>query len=171
MKRICVAALSALLLFVGACTQQTVYLEKLPETGISESLEQPQDETIIPNIPPIVGEGFVTDILGVPILRPDTHYADNYLSYTSVRVYEYGDSTLMDAVCVNSFTQPLTGAAQLVYYGTDGRVYGVGEIYTAESELTLGVGETRVYATILTEIDVQMMDFVIEVTEAFLPVP
>ncbi|MCL2694824.1 MAG: hypothetical protein FWE69_00675 [Clostridiales bacterium] len=166
MKRLAIIFLCVLL---TGCVTQTVILEQIPEGGLAAPDDLPEQDTVILDIPPITGEGFVSDPLGVPILRPDTHYADNYLTYSSVRIYEYGDSTFMDAICFNSFTQPLAGGARLVYY-KDGKVYGIGDIYTAEGGLTLQVGSNRVYATILTEIDVRLMDFVIEVTKPFKPV-
>ena len=165
MKRL---AIILLCLLLTGCVQQTVYLEQIPEGGFVVPDLPPEEDAIVLDVPPIAGEGFVSDPLGVPILRPDTHYADHYLTYSAIRIYEYGDSTFMDAICTNTFTQPLAGGARLVYY-KDGKVYGIGDIYTAQGNLTLQVGENRVYATILTEIDVRLMDFTIEVTQAFRP--
>jgi len=167
MRRLLSMILCALLLC--GCVRQTVILEHLPENGTSHSDLQAEEDRTVLDIPPIAGQGFVTDALGVPILRARTHYADYYLTYSSIRVYEYGESAFMDALCFNAFTQPLTGGARLVYYGQDGKIYGIGDIQTADGGLTLQVGENRVYATILTEIDVKMMDFVIEVTTPFVP--
>ena len=48
-------------------------------------------------------------------------------------------------------------------------MYGYADFYTADGGLKLFSGENRVYADVLTEVDVQSMDFTLKVTTPFAP--
>ena len=47
--------------------------------------------------------------------------------------------------------------------------FGYGDFYTASGDLVLFPGENRVYADVLTEVDVQQMPFEITVSKPFVP--
>ena len=168
----CVAALT-FLLSVG-CVRQDAWLSyAVPET------QQPTATAIITPVPtrepvsvsvdPVQGEAFHTDRKGIPILDSDTHYFTYYLSFSDMRVYEEDGYTYMDGICTNSFDGTLTGRAQLCFYDADEKLVGFGDIHTADGELLLTVGTNRIYAEILSEVDVQQLDCQIEQTSAFHP--
>lgn len=175
-------AILAIVLLVGCVDQNTelVHLQTeqdllaAPSGAIAGATATPEStptaEPIVLHVPEVTGNAFPNDALGIPIVSPDTHYADYYVHYYQIRVYEVGNSTLADMVIDNAFSLPLQGEARLVFTGTDGKEYGYGELHTADGTLTLNVGRNQVYAEILTEVDVQMMEFSIRVTTPFAPV-
>lgn len=110
-----------------------------------------------------------TDLLGNHI-EMDDHYFRYYLSFGDLRVYEYGTGTFLDGVCVNAYPLPLDGVVNIVYYSEDGRVAGIGRIHNAEGGTLLESGSNAIYAEIQTDIDVQGMEFVLEIEEPFAPV-
>ena len=168
MKRLAVLMLALLLL---ACSSQEAALSYLPEsTPTPETLHTPTPPPVPESIPlaPVVGEGFQTDANGIPILDEKQHYYANYLSIGDLRIYEENGETLIDAVITNDYPRKLTGGLCIRFKEGD-LMYGYAEFYTAGGGLTLFPGENRVYADVLTEIDVQMMDFEIGVSEAFRP--
>lgn len=181
MKRF-TACMLALVLFTGAgCIQQDTNLvhlqteeDLMTASSASASAEPtaeptPSPEPIVLNVPEIKGNAFTADALGIPIVDPTTHYATYYVRFSQIRVYEVGDSTFVDAQCENLFSEPLTGKARIVFYGQDGKEYGFGEWATGSGELTLGVGLNYIYAEVLTEVDVQSMNFDMLITAPFAP--
>lgn len=168
MKRFLIL-LFALLLF--GCSSQEAHLINLPDaTPTPETQFTPSPPPVPEAIPiaPITGEGFLTDVNGLPILNPDTHYYEYYLTVSSLRIYEENGETLIDAVITNDYPKPLVGGLCVTFY-EDSLKYGYAEFYTAEGGLRLLQGDNRVYADVLTEVDVQMMDFEITVSTPFVP--
>ena len=55
-------------------------------------------------------------------------------------------------------------------FSDNGIKYGYAELKTASGDLILLPGENRVYADVQTEVDVQMMEYTIEVSTPFVPV-
>ena len=162
----------AMLLLFG-CTSQEAHLGYLPEatpTAAPLFTPTPQPEPEPLTISPVEGEGFSTDLNGIPILNPRTHYRDYYLVIDNLRIYEENGETLIDATITNDFQRALTGGLRITFY-KDGIAYGYADFYTAEGGLKLIPGENRVYADVHTEVDVQMMDFEIDVSTAFVPEP
>lgn len=169
MKRI--ISLILILLLFTACVEQTarlVYLPEETENPSEQPTEAPTPELL--EVAATVGTSFVTDKNGVPILKEQEHYFDYYVTFTDIRIYEYNDSTFLDAVAYNGYADPLSGAIRMEFKSADGTLYGYGDLKTADGDLILFPGENRIYAEIFTEIDVQQMDFVFAVTEPLLPV-
>ena len=176
------ACMLALALLAGAgCIKQNTNLVHLQTeedlmtvASASASAEPtaeptPSPEPVVLDVPEIAGSAFVSDALGIPIVDPDTHYATYYVRFSQIRVYEVGNSTFADAQCENLYSAPLSGKARIVFYGEDGKEYGFGEWATGSGELTLAVGLNYLYAEILTEIDVQALDFDMVITTPFAP--
>ena len=59
--------------------------------------------------------------------------------------------------------------ASICFYDKDEKLVGYGVIHTAEGGLTLGVGANRIYAEILSEVDVQQLTCRIEQITPFNP--
>ncbi len=159
-------------LVCAACTSQEAHLIYLPEqteAPVVETSPTPKPEPEPIYFAPIEGEGFSTDPNGLPILHPDTHYYDYYLSIGNLRIYEHNGETLIDAIITNSFGKTLTGGLRVTFYDDSGMQYGYADFYTAAGGLKLFSGENRVYADVLTEVNVQGMRFEFSVTEPFLP--
>ena len=162
--------LLVLLLAIG-CTSQEAHLVDLvestptPQTLVTPTL--PPEPEPIP-VAPIVGEGFRTDLNGLPILNERTHFFTYYLTVDNLRVYEENGEQLVDAIITNNYSKTLTGGLSLVFK-KDGLTYGYAEFCTADGGLKLFPGENRVYAEVRAEVDVQMMDFEFEVSSAFVP--
>ncbi len=168
MKRLLLLLL-ALILF--GCSSQEAHLIYLPETTPTPEPQYtptppPEPEPI--NVDPIEGDGFRTDVNGIPILNESTHYYDMYLSISQMRIFEENGETLIDAVITNNYPKKLTGGLRIVF-SENGVQYGYATFRTAVGDLVLLPGENRVYADVLTEVDVQMMDFEIEVSTPFVP--
>jgi len=169
--RRCVLLFVVVLLF--GCTSQEahlIYLDEQSPTPEALSTPTPKAEPEPIAIAPIEGEGFPLDANGLPILDEQTHYYDYYLSVSNLRIYEYNGETLIDAVITSTFQRPLTGGLCIAFYDNNMK-FGYGQFYTAAGGLKLFPGENRVYADVLTEVDVQMMDFEITVTSPFVPEP
>ncbi len=169
MKRLWIALIA---LFCIACTSQEAHLIYLPEQTAAPVVEVSPTPTPEPEplfFAPIEGEGFLTDTNGLVILDPQTHYYAYYLEITDLRIYEHDGETLIDAVIANKFQKTLTGGLRITFYNESGAKYGYADFYTAGGGLKLVAGENRVYADVLTEVDVQEMDYVLTVTEAFQP--
>lgn len=169
MKRLAFLILALLLL--TACTSQEAHLIYLPEstpTAVPLVTPTPKPEPEPIPVAPIQGEGFKTDANGIPIFNEQTHYYEYYLSVNDMRIYEENGETLIDAVIRNNFTQKLTGTLCITFYRDDMK-FGYGEFYTADGGLTLFPGDNRVYADVLTEVDVQNMPFEITVSVPFRP--
>ena len=170
MKRLFVLLL--VLCTVCACASQEAHLIYLPEQTSTPAVKETPTPSPAPEpleVAPIEGEPFLTDENGLPILNAQTHYYEYYLSVSNLRVYEQNDETLLDATITNNYPTALTGGLRISFYDESGMLYGYGDLYTAAGPLKLFPGENRVYADILTEVDVQEMDFVFTVTEPFVP--
>ena len=162
------------LLFVG-CVRQDAWLSytavhdtPLP-TATPVQTVSPTIEPIIIDVDPILGEDFHTDRKGIPILDKDTHYFTYYLAFSDLRIYEEDGYTYMDGICTNSFDGTLIGEARVCFYDKDEKLVGYGNVHTAEGGLTLGVGDNRIYAEILSEVDVQQLSCRIEQVTPFNP--
>lgn len=169
MKRL-LPLLFALLLF--GCSSQSAHLIYLPETTPTPTplfTPTPPPEPIPITVDPVTGEVFMTDENGIPILNEKTHYYEYYLSISQMRVFEENGETLLDAVITNDYPKKLSGGLR-VTFSKDGVKYGYAELKTAVGDLVLLPGENRVYADVLTEVDVQMTDYAIEVSTPFVPV-
>ncbi len=158
-------------LLLIACTSQEAHLIDLPEATPTPQVlvtptPPPEPETI--PVAPIAGDGFRTDVNGLPILDERTHYYTYYLTVDNLRIYEENGETLIDAIITNNYPKTLTGGLCLTFKKA-GITYGYAEFYTADGGLKLFPGENRVYADVLTEVDVQMMDFTIDVSAPFVP--
>ena len=167
-------SLLMILLFTG-CVRQDAWLSYTAVRDTPQSTATPM-QTILPTIEPItidlepvMGEDFYTDRKGIPILDKDTHYFTYYLAFSDVRIYEENGYTYMDGICTNSFDGTPTGEASICFYDKDEKLVGYGVIHTAEGGLTLGVGPNRIYAEILSEVDVQQLSCRIEQITPFNP--
>lgn len=168
MKRLLL--LFALLLIVG-CSSQEAHLIYLPEstptpTPMFTPTPPPEPKPI--NVDPVVGEGFKTDVNGIPIMDERTHYYEQYITVSQMRIYEENGETLIDAIITNNYPGKLTGGLRITFT-EDGVKRGYADFLTASGDLMLLPGENRVYADVLTEVDVQMMDFTIDVSVPFMP--
>ena len=163
-----------LFLLLAGCVRQDAWLSyAVPETQqptvTAAHTLAPTREPINVLLDPIQGEDFYTDRKGIPILDKDAHYFTYYLAFSDLRIYEEDGYTYMDGICTNSFDGTLTGEARICFYDKDEKLVGYGTIHTAEGDLTLTAGENRVYAEILSEEDVQLLDCRIEQTAPFNP--
>lgn len=151
---------------VQAAETATPYVVETPEASLTA------EPTSIPlEVPIITGEDFAFDALGVPILDISTHYSKYYLEFSSIRVYDYGSSSYMDAQCFNAFSMDLEGEARIAFYGDDGKLYGVGNILTAEGNLILPTGvDTPIYAEIFAERPLSELTYEIEIITPFMPI-
>ena len=150
MKRLLYLLLALLLI---GCSSQEAHLIYLPEstpepTPLFSPTPPPEPEPIA--LAPIEGDGFLTDVNGIPILNARTHYLDYYLVIDNLRIYEENGETLIDATITNDYPGKLTGGLCITFY-QDGIKYGYAEFYTAEGGLKLIPGENRVYADVLEE--------------------
>lgn len=158
-------------LFALGCSSQEAHLIYLPESTPTPApmftpTPQPEPQPIY--VDPVVGEGFQTDVNGIPILDERTHYFEQYLTVSQLRVYEENGETLIDAVITNNYPGRLSGGLRITFL-QDGVKLGYADFLTASGDLLLMPGENRVYADVLTEVDVQMMDFRLDITKTFLP--
>lgn len=164
--------LVAFLLF--GCVQQDAWLSyTVPETqqptATAVHTLVPTMEPVPLEVKPVLGDDFHTDRKGIPILDKDTHYFTYYLAFSDMRIYEEDGYTYLDGICTNSFDGTLTGEANICFYDTNEKLVGYGAIHTAEGDLTLSVGENRIYAEILSEVNVQQLTCRIEQVLAFNP--
>lgn len=172
-RSIALVAVPAVLLTVG-CVRQDAWLsysvpETPPPTATAIQTLAPTREPIPVSVDPVQGEEFHTDRMGIPILDAQTHYFTYYLAFSDMRIYEEDGYTYMDGICTNSFEGTLTGEAQLRFYDREEKLVGYGNLHTAEGGLTLAVGTNRIYAEILSEVDVQQLTCRIEQVSAFNP--
>lgn len=153
-----------------ACTIQDAHMIYRPEPTTKATVAPtvtPSPEII--EVPAVTGQPFCTDANGVLILDEENHYLTYYVTLNDIRIYEYGESVFLDGVAMNSFPQTLTGGLRIVFRNENGVNYGYGDFYTADGRLTLLPGENRVYADILTEVDVRQMNWKIDVIGTFGP--
>lgn len=160
------------LLLIGCTSQEThlIYLPEATPTSAPRYSPAPSREPEAIHVEPINGDGFKRDANGIPILNPLKHYYDFYLTVDDLRVYEENGETLVDAVITNDYPLAVTGGL-CIEFRLDGRKYGFAEFYTDSDGLTLFPGKNRVYADVMTEVDVQMMDCFITVTRPFTEIP
>lgn len=169
----CTGSLLTVLLFVG-CVRQNAWLAyTVPETAqpTPTAIHTPA-ATMVPiplSVEPIQGESFHTDRKGIPILDQDSHYFTYYLAFSDLRIYEEDGFTYMDGICTNSFDGTLKGEARICFYDANEKLVGYGDIHTAEGDLSLSMGENRIYAEILSEVDVQQLQCRIEQVAPFNP--
>ena len=168
-----------LCLLTGAffgCVKQDAYLiycqgEVLEASPTPAVTPVPTATPEVVSFPPITGDTFSMDEKGLPILDAENHYFQYYLVFTDIRIYEENGYTFLDGICSNSYSRPLTGGVRILFRdSSDGSVYGQGDVYTADGDMTLQPGENRIYAEILSEKDVQLMAFSLELTTPFTPV-
>ncbi len=169
------AVLLITVLLLAGCVQQDAWLsysvpETPPPSPTTIHTPAPTWEPMILTVDPIQGESFYTDRKGIPILDKDTHYFTYYLSFSDLRIYEEDGFTYMDGDCTHSFDGTLAGEARICFYDENKKLVGYGDIHTAEGDMTLPVGTTRIYAEILSEVDVQHLDCMVEQISAFYPV-
>lgn len=161
------------LLLVGCVRQDAWLTYTVPETPqptpTAAHTPAPTREPIPLGVEPVQGEDFHVDRKGIPIMDEDTHYLTYYLSFSDMRLYEENGFTYMDGVCTNSFDGMLVGEARLCFYDKDEKLVGYGDIHTAEGGLTLAVGVNRIYAEILSEVNVQQLTCRIEQLSPFHP--
>lgn len=165
--------LTILLLF--GCVRQDAWLsytvQETPKpTATAMHTLAPTMEPIPLTVEPVTGEDFHTDRKGIPILDKDTHYFTYYLSFSDMRIYEEDGFTYMDGICTNTFDGTLMGEARICFYDENEKLVGYGVLHTAEGGLTLAVGENRIYAEILSEVDVQQLTCRIEQISPFNPI-
>lgn len=155
-----------------SCTVQEAHLVSLPDpttfAPTPQATETPAPEALL--IPDITGSPFQTDLNGIVIVDPDTHYYDYYITLNDIRIYEYEAGTYLDGKLVNNYTQTLSGKLRIIFKNKDGVIYGYGDIYTSGGGLVAFPGENMIYADILSEIDIRMMDFTVQITAPFAPV-
>ena len=168
MKRLLL--LLSVLLLIG-CSSQEAHLIYLPEstptaTPLFTPTPPPEPEAI--TVDPVTGEGYTTDANGIPILNEKTHYYDYYVSVSQMRIYEENGETLIDAIITNDYPTALIGGIRIKFY-EDGIMHGYAQFRTAFGDLKLLPGDNRVYADVLTEVDIQMMEYEIEVSVPFAP--
>ena len=166
-------SLLAILLLHG-CVRQDAWLsytirETPQPTATAKQTVSPTMEPILLNVDPIQGEDFLTDRKGIPILDKDTHYFTYYLAFSDLRIYEEDGYSYLDGICTNSFDGTLSGEARVCFYDGDEKLVGFGQLHTAEGGLTLAVGANRIYAEILSEVNIQQLTFRIEQTAPFNP--
>lgn len=161
-------------LLAAGCVQQHAWLSyAVPETQqptvTAIHTPAPTREPIPVSVDPVQGEDFYTDRKSIPILDKDTHYFTYYLAFSDMRIYEEDGYTYMDGICTNTFDGTLTGQARLCFYDENEKLVGYGDIHTAEGGLFLIAGANRIYAEILSEVDVQQLTCRIEQVAAFNP--
>ena len=116
----------------------------------------------------ITAAPLATDALGSVIEGVDHYW--QYLSFGALRVYEYGDGTFLDGICVNAYPLPLDGEVNIVYTTSDGKICGIGKIHNVLGTTLLETGSNAIYAEINTDIDVTSMEFSLVIKTAFAPV-
>jgi len=164
MKRLPALLLIVVLLFaLSACDDATPVLAGTPTPAATPT---PLPDAFSAEI---TAEPLPTDLLGSEMQAGD-HYGQ-YLSFGELRVYEYGDGTFLDGLCVNAYPEPLDGEIRFVYYTSDEKVCGVGVLHNAVGTTRLETGANSIYAEINTDIDVTEMDFVLEVVTPYAPAP
>lgn len=171
---IAILLISLLLGAFSGCIRQDAWLIYSPQevrpTVSPAFTPEPTATPQVLEIPPITGSTFPMDEKGLPILDAATHYFTYYLVFTDLRIYEENGFTYLDGVCTNSYSRPLTGGVEIVFSDSNGAVYGRGTLHTAEEDMTLDPGENRIYAEILSETDVQLMSFSLQITTPFTPI-
>lgn len=172
-KKLLVVSMVWLLLL--GCVRQDAWLsytdpESPRPSAASDATPEPTRAPEQLTFEPVKGESWETDRNGIPILDAENHYFTYYLTFSRIRVYELDGYTYLDGVCTNGFSATLTGEAYVYFYDENEKMVGFGRLHTAEGDLTLPVGDTRIYSEILSEVDVQQLTMEIAQTSAFHPV-
>ncbi|MBR0426507.1 MAG: hypothetical protein IJK01_10415 [Clostridia bacterium] len=171
MKRASLLGFIILFLCV-ACTVQETHLVYRPEpTAEATTVPTASPTPQVFSVPEVTGEPERTDANGIPIRDPLNHYFDTYVTLSEIRIYPYEQGMFLDGILTNSFQQTLRGGLRITFRGEDGILYGYGDLYTVGGGLTVLPGENRIYADLLTEVDVQTMDFTVEVIGKLAPEP
>ena len=159
-RRVCrIAAVLAVCLMLSGCDDAMPVIAGTPTPSASPTPLPAPFEATITELPD-----------AAPEVTPDATDLSGYLSFGDIRVYEYGEDTFLDGVCINAYPSALTGRTDVVYYGSDGRKLGEGTIHNAEGTGILRTGKNNIYAEIGTDIDVRMLDFVLEIKQAYTPI-
>ncbi|MDR1619531.1 MAG: hypothetical protein LBS18_02535 [Clostridiales bacterium] len=108
-----------------------------------------------------------TDALGVKI-DGDAHFLQ-YLTFQSIRVYEYGGDTFLDGLCNNAYPETLYGAFEVCFTDTDGVELARAPIHIRGEEGALPSGDTVLYAQIDVDTDIQLVPFEIIVVQRVWP--
>ena len=164
-RKILTVILPAVLFFLcaaGGCDNASPQIAGTPTPGPTAT-PTPQAWTL-----EVTGAPYPTDELGGE-LGDENHYW-RYLSFGDIRVYEYQGGTFWDGVCVNGYLLPLDGEVEVAYYNAEGKIVGRGKLHTADGGTTLQPGSNAVYGEIMTDIDVRMLDFQMQVIREFQPV-
>lgn len=153
-------ALLSVMLFCGCVRQHPVLT--------SQTLDSTHPELqSTPYIPVLTPGADMLDALGLPI-EGEEHYL-RYLEFRDIRIYEYGDGTFLDAICINSYPVKLEGALDVVFRDSEGIEVARANLQVADGSCRLDPGKNRIYAQINTDMDVQMMDFTFENVQDMLP--
>ena len=164
MKRFltCALLLAMIVLALSGCENATPTLAGTPTPAATPTpLPDPFSAEI-------TAEPLATDALGSTIEGTDHYW--QYLSFGALRVYEYGEGTFLDGICVNAYPLPLDGEVNIVYTTSGGKICGIGKIHNVLGTTVLETGSNAIYAEINTDIDVTGMDFALVVKTAFAPV-
>lgn len=131
--------------------EQTAYTEP----PAAEATEEASPE------PTVIREGEV-DAMGNRINGAE-HYI-RYISFRDLVVYEEEGDTFLDGVIVNSYSQPLVCAVDIVYRDEGGGELARAQLQTGDGNymLVLAPGDNLVYATILTDSSLLEMEYTLE---------
>lgn len=165
--------LLSLLLSLTACTHQEAQLVysslPTPTPSPSPKIAEPSASPELLSFPAMEGSSFTMDEKGVPVLDQDTHFYRYYLVFTDLRIYEEDGFSYLDGICHNAYSQPLSGELSVEFY-QEQQVFGKCTLHTAQGDMLLQPGENRIYGEILSETDIQTMDFRFVLLSPFLPV-
>ena len=137
MKRLLPGLIALLLLLsLAACDNATPVLAGTPTPAATPT---PLPDAFSAEI---TAKPLPTDLLGNEIGDGDPY--GQYLSFGELRVYEYGNGTFLDGLCVNAYPEPLDGEIHIVYYTSDEKVCGVGTIHNALGNTRLETGTNAI---------------------------
>lgn len=128
-------------------------LSPVPFTPVPEPTASPEPATPGPDDIPVTADpnGNIYDALG-NVITDAQHYRQ-YLSFSDIRIYEYGGDTFMDLTVTNSYPERLICALRAEFYDEEGNILAVSSIQGPDGSflLTLPSGSTPLYSTILTD--------------------
>lgn len=157
------AALTALLM-TGCVKTQPVILPASTLPPVSTSTPQPTP-SLTPEPTPVPTSTATPepryDAMG-DFIEGAEHFA-KYIEFRSIVVYEQCGDTFMDAVAVNSYSEPIICAADIVFHDDIGEVASA-KLQTRNGQyvLVLNPGETTVLAQINTDIRLTDLSFNID---------
>jgi len=161
MKRAGLLLLLLLLLCTG-CVRQSADLAPQPTAAPQVQTYEPLQNAVM------IAAAPDTDALGNPLMG-ENHY-DQYVLFRDLRVYSYHGGTFLDGLCINSYPKALAGTVQIFYRDKDGVELARADLYTVQTDrLLLQSGENRIYAEIYTDMEVDSLEFEMEILEHFLP--